>query len=54
MIYYYTVRLRFWINDKWVLKDYRVSFCEIADFLYSKQLKNSSMEVYWIKPYYKY
>lgn len=53
MIYFYTIRLRFWINDKFVFKDYRVSFAEIVDFLYEKQRKNSSMEVYWIKPYYR-
>lgn len=52
MIYFYTIRLRFWINDKSVFKDYVVSFAEITDFLYEKQLKNSSMEIYWIKPYY--
>lgn len=53
MIYFYTIRLRFWINDEFVFKDYLVSFAEIVDFLYEKQRKNSSMEVYWIKPYYR-
>lgn len=53
MIYFYTVRLRYWINDNYVFKDYRLSFAEIADFLYEKQQENSSMEIYWIKPYYK-
>ena len=53
MIYFYSIRLRFWINDKYVFKDYRVSFAEIVDFLKDHQRNNSSMEVYWIKPYYR-
>ena len=51
MIYYYIVRLAYWKNDKRILVDYMVSFAEIIDFLYKKQKKYSSLEVYWIKPY---
>ena len=54
MIYYYTVRLAYWKNDKRILVDYKVSFSEIIDFLYEKQKKYSSLEVYWIKPYYRF
>lgn len=53
MIYYYTVRLCYWKNNERILVDYNVSFAEIIDFLYEKQKKYSSLEVYWIKPYYK-
>ena len=53
MIYYYTVRLAYWKNDKRILVDYKVSFSEIIDFLYEKQKKYSSLKVYWIKPYYR-
>ena len=53
MIYYYSVRLAYWKNDKRILVDYKVSFAEIIDFLYEKQKKYSSLEVYWIKPYYR-
>lgn len=53
MIYFYTIRLCFWKNNERILKDYRVSFAEIVDFLYEMQQKYSSMEIYWIKPYYR-
>ena len=53
MIYFYTVRLAYWKNNQRILVDYVVSFAEIIDFLYEKQQKNSSLEVYWIKPYYR-
>lgn len=53
MIYLYTVRLCFWKNNKRILNDYVVTFAEIVDFLYEKQQKYSSMEIYWIKPYYR-
>lgn len=49
MIYYYDVRLRFWINNKYVLKDYLVSFLDITDFLYNHKKKNSSCEIMFIK-----
>ena len=52
MIYFYNIRLRFWKNNKYFFKDYLLSFADIADFLYYKKLKNSSMEIFWIKPYY--
>lgn len=52
MIYFYTIRLCYWKNNKRILCDYKVSFAEIVDFLWEKQQKYSSMEVYWIKPYY--
>lgn len=54
MIYYYIVRLCYWKNNERILVDYRVSFAEIIDFLYEKQKKYSSLQVYWIKPYYRY
>lgn len=53
MIYFYTIRLAYWKNNKRILVDYVVSFADIIDFLYEKQQKNSSLEVYWIKPYYR-
>ena len=52
MIYFYNIRLRFWKNNKYFFKDYLLSFADISDFLYYKKLKNSSMEIFWIKPYY--
>lgn len=52
MIYFYIIRLRFSINNKYVFKDYLLSFADIPYFLYEKQRKNSSMVVYSIKPYY--
>ena len=53
MIYYYNVRLCYWKNNERFLVDYKDSFAEIIDFLYEKQKKYSSLEVYWIIPYYK-
>lgn len=52
MIYFYTVRLAYWKNNERFLVDYKVSFAEIMDFLYEKKKKYSSLEIYWIKPYY--
>lgn len=52
MIYFYRVKLCFFINNDKVFKDYIVSFAELTDFLYNKKKKNSSMEIYSIKPYY--
>lgn len=49
MVYFYDVRLRFWINNKYVLKDYLVSFVNITDFLYYHKKKNSSCEIMFIK-----
>lgn len=54
MIYLYTIRLAYWKNNTRILVDYVVSFADIIDFLYKKQQKNSSLEVYWIKPYYRF
>ena len=53
MIYFYTIRLAYWKNNEKFLVDYVVSFADIVDFLYEKHLKYSSMQIYWIKPYYK-
>ena len=52
MTYFYEVKLRYWKNREWFQKTYIVSFVEIIDFLLEKKLKNSSMEIYTIKPYY--
>lgn len=52
MYYFYKVRLRYWKNREFFYKDYIVSFCEIIDFLLEKKIKNSSMEIYYIKPYF--
>lgn len=52
MIYFYNVRLRFRLNDKYVFKDYLLSFVDLPYFLYAKQRTNISMDIYWIKPYY--
>lgn len=54
MIYLYTIRLAYWKNNTRILVDYVVSFADIIYFLYEKQQKNSSLEVYWIKPYYRF
>lgn len=53
MIYYYSVRLAYWKNNERFLVDYVVSFAEIINFLYEKQQKYSSLELFWIKPYYR-
>ena len=52
MIYFYTIRLCYWKNNERILVDYKVSFSDLIDFLYEKQQKYSSLEIYWIKPYY--
>lgn len=52
MIYFYNVRLSYFKNNTRVLIDYVVSFAELIDFLYEKRKINSSLEIYWIKPYY--
>ena len=52
MIYFYDVRLRFWINKNFVLKDYLVSFLDLPDFLYYHKNKNSSCEIVFIKAHY--
>lgn len=52
MTYFYKVKLRYWKNREWFEKTYIVSFVEIIDFLLEKKLKNSSMEIYSINPYY--
>lgn len=52
MIYFYSVRLCYWKNNERILCDYKVSFADLIDFLYEKQQKYSSLEIYWIKPYY--
>lgn len=52
MIYFYSVRLCFYENQKKILCDYVVSFTDLIDFLVDYKCKNSSMEIYWIKPYY--
>lgn len=53
MIYYYTIRLSFLKNNDRILCDYVVSFTDLIDFLVKHQRKNSSMQIYWIKPYYR-
>lgn len=52
MIYFYTIRLCYWKNNERIFVDYKVSFSDLIDFLYEKQQKYSSLEIYWIKPYY--
>ena len=51
MFYFYKVRLKFWINNKFILKDYLISYLDIADFLYYKKKNNSSCEIIFIKPF---
>lgn len=53
MIYYYTVRVAYYKNNKKIILDYKLDFSNIIEFLYEKQKHNSSMEIIWIKPYYR-
>lgn len=52
MIYFYDINLRFYKNDDVIFKRYIVSFIELLDFLNRIKARNSSMEIYSIKPYY--
>lgn len=52
MIFYYKIKLQFWINDFYVIKDYLVSYLDIIDFLYNHKKKNSTCTIVSIKPHY--